>query len=339
MIYVSLPVHTQPFVIAGQLNNFAHFFPAARVVLHVSAEARFAPEALAAALSAGHCHNAVVNPLRASTSWGNILAAHLANIAWIRAQGDATRICLHASNDMLVRPGLAAWLARGGNFLHSHPVQPGSYWRFAAPALADPALQALCRELGNAPVIASQVEGASFDAALLFDVAALLASTLADAPPARYPREEVWLSTAVHALGGQPAGRPYVFSEIHRFDRVFWQVLRWLDPLLGGPGDPRHPVRRTIEYAMIKSGFHRIDRRWVDRVAQDAAHALAPYECLSDGNVRWQVFDRHGLFGVKRVPRRAGSRLRAYIENLAATGQGQGQGERQGPTGHQGAAP
>jgi hypothetical protein len=318
LIYISLPVHTQPFVIAGQLHNFAHFFPAARVVLHVSAEARFTMAALAAALAAAHCHNAVVNPHRASTSWGNILAAHLANIAWIRAQGDATRICLHASNDMLVRPGLGAWLARGGNFLNSRPVLPGSYWRFAAPALADPALQALCRALGGAPVVASQVEGASFEAALLFDVAATLAPQLAGAPPARYPREEVWLSTAAHALAGQPAGRPYVFSEIHRFDRVFWQVLRWLDPLLGGPGDPRHPVRRAIEYAMIKSGFHRIDRRWVDRIAHDAAGALAPYEFLSDGKVRWQVFDRHGLFGVKRVPRRAGSPLRAHIDSLAA---------------------
>ena len=319
MIYISLPVHTQPAVIAGQLNNFAHFFPAARVVLHVSTEARFTMAALAAALAAGNCHNAVVNPQRASTSWGNILAAHLANIAWIRAQGDATRICLHASNDMLVRPGLAAWLkqGQGGNFLNSRQVAPGSYWRFAAPALADPALRALCRGLGGAPVIASQVEGASFDAALLFDVAAVLAPTLAGAQPAHYPREEVWLSTVAHALAGPPAGRPYVFSEIHRFDRVFWQVLRWLDPLLGGPGDPRHPVRRTIEYAMIQSGFHRIDRRWVDRVAQDAAHALAPYESLSDGNARWQVFDRHGLFGVKRVPRRAGSPLRAHIDSLA----------------------
>jgi len=326
LIYVSLPVHTQPAVIAGQLHNFAHFFPEAHVVLHVSAEARFTMDALMAALGAGRCRNAVINPQRVSTAWGNILAAHLANIAWIRTQGNARRICLHASNDMLVRPGLAAWLARGGNYLNSRPVAPGSYWRFAKPALADPALQQLRLALDDAPVLASQVEGASFEAPVLFDVAALLAPALADAAPARYPREEVWLSTAAHALCARgrgpsridPGGRPYVFSEIHRFDRVFWQVLRRLDPLLGGPGDPRHPVRRSIEYAMIKSGFHRIDRRWVDRVAQDAARELAPYEFLSDGNHRWQVFDRHGLFGVKRVPRRAGSRLRAYIDSLAA---------------------
>lgn len=321
MIYVSLPVHTQPAVIAGQLNNFARFFPEARVVLHVSAEARFTMDELTAALDAGRCDNAVVNPRRASTSWGNILAAHLVNIDWMRAQGDASRICLHASNDMLVRSGLAAWLSRGGNFLNKRQVLPGSYWRFSKPALADPVLQSLCRRLGNAPVVASQVEGASFEASLLFDVAALLGPALAGAAPARYPREEVWLSTAAHALfagsGARSCGRPYVFSEIHRFDRVFWQVLRRLDPLLGGPGDPRHPVRRVIEYAMIKSGFHRIDRRWVDRVAQDAAQELAPYEFLSDGNHRWQVFERHGLFGVKRVPRRAGSRLRAYIDSLA----------------------
>lgn len=315
MIYISLPVHTQAGVVAGQARNFAAFFPEARIVLHVSANARFSLPELETALQAADCRNVVLNPARHATRWGGILQAHLANIAWIRRAGDASRICLHASNDMLVRPGLAAWLGRGGNFLHTRPIRAGSRWRFAALALADQPLANLCRRLGSTSLVGSQVEGASFEAALLFELAALLERHLDGS--AAYPREEVWLATAAHALGAPIGGRPYVLSEVHRFDRAFWRVLRYADPLIGRPGDPRYFPRRLIEYLMIRSGFHRIRRRLVDRIGADDAAWLARYEWMSDGNNTWRVFDRHGLFGVKRVARRPDHPLRRYIDVLA----------------------
>jgi hypothetical protein len=317
LIYVSLPVHTQPLVIAGQIRNFELFFPEALVVLHVSAEARFTMPELDAALRAMQCRNVLINPQRNSTTWGGILSAHLANIGWIRATGNAARICLHSSNDMLVRPGLARRLEAGGNFVNRRLIRPGSYWRFASAALADPALQAMCRRLGGTPVIGSQIEGSSYEAALLFEIADIISAVPDAIRPIGYPREEVWLSTLAHGLAARITGNPYIFSEIHRFDRVFWQVLRHIDPLIGKPGDAHHFPRRLIEFLMIKTGFHRINRTWVDRVARDAALQLAPYELMSDGNNQWRVFDRHGLFGVKRVPRRPGSALRTYIDTLA----------------------
>ena len=326
MIHVSLTVHTRPGVIAGQLANFAAFLPGARIVLHVSANARFALHELERVLAGAGCTNAVINGQRLRTDWGDILPAHLANLDWIRRHApQCTRICLHSSNDMLVRPGLADHLARGGNFLHHRPIRPGSRWRFAGAALADPALQALCRRLGDVraavPVIGSQVEGSSYEAGLLYEVGDLLRDALRDAVPAAYPREEVWLSTAAHARAAAPAGAPYVFSEVHRFDRSFWRVLRIVDPLIGRPGKPHYLPRRALEFLMIRSGFHRIDRRLVDLIAADAADALAPHEWLSDdpdGARRWRVFDRHGLYGVKRVPRRTGHRLRGHIDQLSA---------------------
>jgi hypothetical protein len=113
------------------------------------------------------------------------------------------------------------------------------------------------------------------------------------------------------------SGTPYVFSEVHRFDRVFWKVLRVVDPLIGRRGDPRWLPRRSLEFLMIRSGFHRIGRRMVDTIAADLADQLAPYEWLSDGDNSWRVFDRHGLYGVKRVPRRPDSPLRRYIDQLS----------------------
>ncbi|MGZ5183062.1 MAG: hypothetical protein ACXWC2_21500 [Ramlibacter sp.] len=316
---VSLPVHTRPAVIAGQLKNFAAFLPGAQVVLHVSAQARFTPAQLEAALDQGGCANACINPQRLATGWGNILLAHLANIAWIRRHlPQCARICLHSSNDMLVRPGLARHLERGASLLHRRPILPGSRWRFAAPALGDPALAAVCRRLGNAPLIGSQVEGSCYEAGLLYDVAEIVKHAARQAAWRPYPREEVWLSTVAHARGAQVSGAPYVFSEVHRFDRVFWKVLRVVDPLIGRRDDPRWLPRRALEFLMIRSGFHRIGRRMVDRIAADLADELAPYEWLSDGKGSWRVFDRHGLYGVKRVPRRPDAPLRRYIDQLSA---------------------
>ena len=90
MNYVSLPVHTQPLVVAGQVQNFSHYFPDATVVLHVSLQARFEVKTLETALRRSRCENVIINPTRVSTAWGSILPAHLANIAYIRKRGDAS---------------------------------------------------------------------------------------------------------------------------------------------------------------------------------------------------------------------------------------------------------
>jgi hypothetical protein len=301
------------------MKNFAAFLPGAQVILHVSAQARFTPAQLEAALGQSGCTNARINPQRLATGWGNILLAHLANIAWIRSQvPQCARICLHSSNDMLVRPGLARHLERGASFLHHRPILGHSRWRFATPALADPALAAVCRRLGSVPLIGSQVEGSSYEPEVLYEVADIIKHAARQAARVPYPREEVWLSTVAHARGARVSGTPYVFSEVHRFDRVFWKVLRVVDPIIGHRGNPRWLPRRALEFVMIRSGFHRIGRRMVDAIATDQADELSPYEWLSDGDTSWRVFDRHGLYGVKRVPRRPDSPLRKYIDELSA---------------------
>ena len=316
MIYVSLPVHTQPVVIASQLRNFARFFPEATVVLHVSETARFTIPTLTDALHAVPVKNVVINPGRVPTGWGNILRAHLANIAYIRLRGDATRICLHASNDMLVREGVAAWLNAGHNFCNRRLVHPGTLWRFGEAALADGCLSRLRRRMGAVDVIASQIEGSSYEAPLMFEIADIIGAEPLTPAVLPYPREEVWFSTLAHALQAQIDGKPYVFSELHRFDRVYWQFQRHIDPFIGRSSRRSAFIRRLMEYALIKTGFHRIDRVWVDRVANDDVRRLTPYQTLDDGNNVWLIFDRHGLFGVKRVPRRAGAAVRLYIDAL-----------------------
>jgi len=317
VIYVSLPIHTQPAVVASQLRNFAFFLPQAIVVLHVSPRAKFEMVELTEALARSRCENFLINPERTPTSWGNILHAHVANIRLIRQLGNATKICMHASNDMLVREGLAKRLGTGENFFNRRTVRPGTYWRFGQPALEDECLSKLRQRFGGADVIGSQIEGSCYRADLLFEIADIISGIPRIPPRTLYPREEVWFSTLANALGAFPAGCPYIFSEFHRFDRVFWKVLRRINPVIGTKSAASHFIRRVIEFGMIKTGFHRINTGWVDAIAKNDIARLAPYECLSDGNNVWRVFDRHGLFGVKRVPRRATSPLRNYIDAMA----------------------
>jgi hypothetical protein len=317
MIYVSLPVHTQPAVIVDQLKNFSRFLPGAMVVLHVSARAKFEMKTLEQAILRGRCDNVVINPERLETSWGNILPAHVSNIFFIRSQGGASKICLHASNDMLVRRGLPMWLQGKANVFNQRAILPGTYWRFGEAALQDECLSRICRKLGQTRRIGSQIEGSCYGAELLFEMAGLVNANPHSPPQIPYPREEVWLSTIANALQVVPDGSPYIFSEFHRFDRMFWKVLRFINPVIGTKSELSDFIRRAVEYSMIKSGFHRIDTACIDRVAQDDHAWLARYETMSDGNHNWRVFDRHGLYGVKRVPRRIDSSLRTYIAAMA----------------------
>jgi hypothetical protein len=303
-------------VVAGQLRNFSFFFPEAVVVLHVAAEARFEMRQLVAALDHVRPGNFMINPERISTSWGNILHAHVSNIHYIRRHGGATKICMHASNDMLVRGGLAKRLATGENFFNRRVVRAGTYWRFGQPSLEDECLRGLRHRFGDVDVIGSQIEGSCYTAQVLFEIADLISAMPRRSPRIPYPREEVWFSTLANALGASTDGCPYIFSEFHRFDRVFWKILRYINPVIGTTSPASDFIRKVIEFMLIKTGFHKIDVAWVDRIANDDVARLAPYETMSDGNNVWRVFDRHGLFGVKRVPRQVTSSLRGYIDAM-----------------------
>lgn len=94
--------------------------------------------------------------------------------------------------------------------------------------------------------------------------------------PLAYPLEEVWLFTLAHALHARIDGKPYVFSELHRVDRVFWHVLDYVDPVIGRQTAVSNLIRRSIKFAMIRTHFHRIDKRWVDVVAQDDVSRVSP---------------------------------------------------------------
>ncbi|WP_248320385.1 hypothetical protein [Caballeronia sp. Sq4a] len=326
-IYVSLPVHEAPLVVADQLVNFARFFPEACVVLHVSRSGRLDEACLRATLNSQRCENYLINPAHERTVWGSIFRAHLSNIAFIRSLGDASHVCFHASNDMLVAPGAAGHIARHGRGYNVRPITPGSYWWVSPKARADAVLDALCKTLGNCPLVGSQIEGAFYEADTVFEVADIARG--AHPGEAGYPLEEVVFPTIAHAIGATPRVTPYVYSETHVFDRTYWRFLQAFEWLFGNNWRRARELRHCVEYAFIKTPYYRLSPGMIGVIVQmsrgisdsaiddvQLARRLEGLQWMNDGDATWQVFDRHSLYGVKRVPRTLDNPLRHLIRQL-----------------------
>ncbi|MEZ2354488.1 hypothetical protein [Caballeronia sp. RCC_10] len=326
-IYVSLPVHEAPLVVADQLANFARFCPQACVVLHVSRSGRLDEATLNAALKSQGCDNFLINPAHESTRWGSIFRAHLSNIAFIRSRGDASHICFHASNDMLVAPGLRDHIARHGHGYNVRPITPGSYWWVSPKARADAELDALCKRLGNCPLVGSQIEGAFYEADTLYELADI--ANGAHPGVAGYPLEEVVFPTIAHAIRATPRITPYVYSETHVFDRTYWRFLQEFEWLFGNNWKRARGLRHCVEYAFIKTPYYRLSPGMIRVIAQMSrgipdsavddvrvARRLEKLQWMNDGDSTWKVFDPHSLYGVKRVPRTLNNPLRDFIRQL-----------------------
>ncbi|WOD14036.1 hypothetical protein [Paraburkholderia kirstenboschensis] len=329
-VYFSLPVHEAPLVVADQLTNFSRYAPQARVVLHVSSNAAIDVAALHDILRRAGNDNYLINPVRERTAWGGILRAHLANIAFIRALGDASHICFHASNDMLIRPGCLSHITAQDRAFNVRPIFPESYWWVARKAFYDPALRTVQKRLGGCALFGSQIEGAFYDAPTLFEIADILRQeALATAD---YPQEEVVFATVAKALGATPNAMPYVFSEAHVFDRAYWRFLQQFEWMFGNNWTRAPGLRYCVEYAFIKTPFYRLRPDLVELIARPVhatskngrafagrsaqARRLGDLEWMDDGNSIWRVFSVDTLYGVKRVPRSLDNPLRRFIQQL-----------------------
>ena len=103
-------MHEKPEVVVNQMQNFARYLPEAKVVLHVSKDAKFSVNELEDVLKKANVSHALVNPTQVETKWGSIIQAHLANIRYIIQQDDAEKCDFPFINDMLIMDGLSEYL-------------------------------------------------------------------------------------------------------------------------------------------------------------------------------------------------------------------------------------
>lgn len=314
MIYISIPVHEKLDVIKNQADNFKKYFPEAMIVLHLSAQADFDIEKLNNFIQSENITNILVNPIQVDTNWGSIIRAHLQNIIFILDRGDATKVCFHSSNDMLVREGVNAYLQDKDYVYHNRIVRRNSYWWVGNVALNDFRLMDWLAIHGGGQVVASQIEGSVYHISFLKE----LVDELLNCHPVLdselfYPREEILFSSFAVAKGLKSQGLPYIFSEVHRFDKMLWEYFDKYSFILNDKYKITRKLKKQFNDKLFAQGLYKIQEKDIDAIRNQDKKYLESTQSMSDGGNLWQIYNIDNLYGVKRVERNMNDKIRQYI--------------------------
>jgi len=301
MIYISIPVHEKPDVVVNQMQNFARFLPEAKIVLHVSKGAKFSVNELEDVLKKANISNALVNPTQVETKWGSIIQAHLANIHYIIQQGDAEKIIFHSSNDMLIMDGLSEYLKDKKNIFHLRKCTSDSLWWVSRKAVKDFSVSGFFKD----KLYASQIEGSMYDISLLKSLVYNIDNRdLILDSEFFYPREEVIFSSFACKEDIKPDGLPYVFSEVHMFDRIFFKYMS-LFPILFLANNPISKGLKKILELLLMQCKKSITLEIIDKIIMrnNNLDSMCILDDSLDKHLMWLIYNKDALFGVKRVER------------------------------------
>jgi hypothetical protein len=210
---VSLPVHEQPAVILDQVENLRAFLgPQTQVVVHLSASMGLDPAAVQPLLPDG-VH---ANPVSYETAWGDVGYVHLSNLRFAYDHLDPfDYVVLQASNDLYVRAGAPAQIARHQAAYGYIEVGPDTAWAQGPPALRDRQLAAIVADLGpDGRILGGQVEGSYYAADLFREVLERIdRHYTGPGEGERYVREEVYFPTVADALLTGPRGNQLIYAD------------------------------------------------------------------------------------------------------------------------------
>lgn len=310
MLYISIPVHEKPEVIVNQMQNFARFLPEAKIILHVSKGADFSVNELEDILKKEQVSNTLVNPIQVETKWGSIIQAHLSNIRYIIQQGDAEKVIFHSSNDMLIMDGLSEYLKDKKNIFHLRQCTIDSLWWVSRRAVNDSEISIFFKN----KLYASQIEGSMYDINLLKKLVHNIDSQDLNLDSELfYPREEIIFSSFACKEDIEPDGLPYIYSEIHNFDRRFFKYIEEFkfitkkNCLLG------KIFRRLLSHTVAISNKNYITIYLVKNIIS-RKYPAEKLTILNDGpSLKWAVYGKYFLFGVKRVKRDLNDPVRKFI--------------------------
>lgn len=313
MIYISIPVHENPDVIVDQMQNFSRFFPQARIVLHLSKSAVFSIEFLQKKLDESHISNVLINPTQIETKWGSIIQAHLANIRYIISQGNAEKVIFHSSNDMLIQDGVFEYVRNKKNIFHQRYIKPHTLWWVGRRSLKDNFVS----DYFNHNLMASQIEGSMYEIQFLKKCLEEL-----DKNPKFfnsklfYPREEIFFSSFALKFAILPDGLPYVFSEVHRFDREFFRYLTKYPSLFNRSSLLGKVLKKLLEKFLLWKFDYKLSIDDINSI-RNRDSSMEEFSLISDGvELKWTLFKINSLFSVKRVERILNSVVREYIRGL-----------------------
>ena len=316
-IYVSIPVHENIEVVIDQCKNMLKYLHNPRVILHVSRKANFDKDKLGTKIKEEKLNNNIfVNPKSVETGWGSIIEAHLANIEFARQMADdprSAKFVFHSSNDLIVKQGVADFIKSNKNAFHIRRYDYPGYWWVANVAQRDPCLRKMLTYVsGVARIYGSQIEGAFYNLENLLEISNIIRRFYSFSPGELfYTREEIFFPSVALALKIAPTASPYVFSEVHRFDRMLWHIYANIDKCRCASNES---LKHFINETLLKLKFMwKITQTDIVRIRSNKDIGFEIY----DANFLWAPYpESTNLYAVKRVPRKINDKLRDYIRQL-----------------------
>lgn len=327
---ITMPVHERPDVILDQIRNINHYFPEAEIVLHISKSfyEKYDDKTLE------NIPGVYLNPTHLTTTWGDLLSPHLCNIDYVEENAiQYDYLVFHSSNDLYVRHGVIDYMAQydAGFILHYLP-QKYTYWWPSERIWGDDCLEMCMEYIGQTKHLASQIEGSFYSREIVREVTKCIHKALDSGEAAlgskdvsRVQEESFFPTLSECLLPRQRIGRPFVFSEVHRFDRKLWRDFQWLDNQYNNWG--HYLVPRRV-YDRLKSGYNNFRFRQgsyettpeiVDKIRNLDEKYVEQNRYLDDGVSKFELYrDASSLFAVKRVKREYDDPLRKYIRELMA---------------------
>lgn len=312
MNFVSIPVHESFESVISQLSNFQKYLEC-KIILHVSSHSSKLKGKLEYYLSKTKKRDIYINPVSLETSWGNIINAHISNIKYIQCLGAGKydNIIFHSSNDMFIKKGLGKILGKNKSFFHLRFISQSGHWWPGNVALCDDKFGSCLARHGSNAMVASQVEGSVYPAEAMFEIVKIIMDNKLLESQLFYTREEFFFSSFAYALGLRPDASPYVFSEVHRFDRIDFKLRDFLSSKLFPSCLSKFYIEH-INKILFKSRFYRITKKDILNIR----NKKIPFIEVCDNADKFVPYNPDDeIFAVKRIPRQ-NSQIRKFIDLL-----------------------
>mgnify|MGYP000885389812 CR=1 FL=1 len=321
-ILVSLAVHEEPDVIIDQIDNLKYYLNDPLFILHISKSyfEKFEIEKLQ------NIENVYINPENLVTKWGNIISTHISNYNYAKKNIEFDYIIFHSSNDMYVRKGAYDYITSYDAGYQLRKVNRNNiHWWPGFTAIKDKQLDKMKNRIGNTILLASQLEGSFYKKEIMDKVIEVI-NLYYDEKQSKdfYPKEEFYFSTLASVITDwEKLGKPIIFSEIHRFDRLLWKwkdrlrkVSRYSFSKIFG-WKIYYKLENYFNNILFKSRFYKISEKDIIKIRENNQDYLLKQNELNDGSGYFKLYDTNNLYGVKRVERNYNDKIRKYIRGLA----------------------
>ena len=322
-IVISIPVHEKPELINDQIKNIQKYIKNPTIILHISKV--FYKKYKESDIKI--YDNVYINPTHLETKWGGIYQTHVSNFKYIKSKIDFDYFLLQASNDAFVRKNIESYICKYDAGLNRRILwQRNSRWWPCACAYDDVSLKKIMNSIGVTRIIVSLIDG-SFYINNIFDYISNVIDKYITQDDIKnfnfYGREEVYFSTiAQKAVDFSKCGFPTTFSEVHRFDRMIWNIRNKLDFLydigikIFLNRNLMDSIENKINNALFRSRVYKIKKCDIKAIILNNIEYLNHNSILNDYPGYFRLYDENNLYSVKRVPRDLENNIRKYINNL-----------------------